>query len=125
MKFKELLSEDAAVIFEIEEFAEYIQLDNVILKASLNRSTEPKSGNEKQNFDGLHGDFAKLFFKTSDYVKKRGRIPKNGEYVYLAKGKFNKRYRVINSEDDLGVTCLTISAYRQNVLRDRNVYNSN
>ena len=117
MKFKDLIEEDAGAIFEIEEFAEYVMVDGVILKASLNVNTDKISGNQSLNFDGLHGDFAILYFKTIDYTKKRKRIPKQGEYVYIEQKGKRKRYTVMSAEDDLGVTALKLTAYRQDTLR--------
>ena len=117
MKFKDLIEEDAGAIFEIEEFAEYVMVDGVILKASLNVNTDKISGNQRLVFDALHGDFAILYFKTVDYTKKRKRIPKQGEYVYIEQKGKRKRYTVMSAEDDLGVTALKLTAYRQDTLR--------
>lgn len=113
--FKDLLGIDAGVIMNVTEFAEYLQVDGVMLACQFVPSSGKMSGVKNRNFDGLHGDFATLYFKTADYVKKRGRrIPVQGEYIYLEVRGVKKRFEVVNSEDELGVTALTVSIYRQN-----------
>ena len=115
--FKDLLGVDAAVIMSVTEFAEYLTVDGVTLACQFVPSTERKSGNKSDNYEGLHGDFATLYFKTKDYTSKRERIPRQGEYVYIELKGRKKRFEVVSSEDELGVTCLKLSTYRQNTTR--------
>ena len=113
MSFRDDLKADLDIFVESEEFAEFVTLDGVTLRAQVTTSTQKMSGNETRNFDGLHGDFVTLFFKTSDYVGKKQRIPRQGEWCY-----FNGvRYDVTRCFDTLGITKLELSAYRQNTLR--------
>ena len=98
----------------VVEFAEYLKIDGVILACQFVPSTEKMSGVESKNYGGLYGDFAEIYFKTADYQKKRGKkIPVQGEFIYLEVRGIKKRFEVISSEDELGVTCLKISTYRQ------------
>ena len=112
--FKDLLGIDAAAIMSVVEFAEYLKIDGVILACQFVPSTEKMSGVESKNYGGLYGDFAEIYFKTDDYQKKRGKkIPVQGEFIYLEVRGIKKRFEVISSEDELRVTCLKISTYRQ------------
>ena len=111
--FKDDLFADLGIFVETDEFAELTDVDGVLLKAQFQTLTQKKSGLESQNYEQLHGDFVTLHFKTSDYTGKRERIPKHGELCSVN----GKRYDVINSRDDLGITKLVLSAYRQNTLR--------
>ena len=113
--FKDLLGVDAAIIMSVTEFAEYLTVDGVLIACQFVPSTQKKSGVESRNYGGLYGDFATLYFKTDDYVKKRKKpVPAQGQFVYLEAKGMKKRFEVIQSEDELGVTCLTLSTYRQN-----------
>lgn len=102
---------------DVEEFAELIVLDGVIIKASINNNTENISNVASRNYAGLHGDFSRIFFLTEDYCRKRLRIPKQGDYVFLEKGNDRRQYTVVSSENDLQVTELVLQSYRQNTLR--------
>lgn len=120
--FKDLLDVDAAVIMSVTEFANYLTVDGVLLPCQFVPSTGKMSGVESKNYGGLYGDFATLYFKTKDYTKKRGReIPKQGQFVWIELRGLKKRFEVIKSEDELGVTCLTLSTYRQNTISQRNM----
>ena len=113
MTFRDDLAADLDIFVESEEFAQFVTLDGVTLRAQVRRSTDQKSGSASLNFDGLHGDFTTLFFKTADYCGKKERLPRHGEWAFFD----GKRYEVVHSEDELGITKLTLSAYRQNTLR--------
>ena len=113
--FKDVIGIDAAVIMNVTEFAEFLTIDGVTIACQFVPSSDKMSGMSSRNFEGLSGDFATLYFKTADYVNKRKRkIPAQGEYVYLEAKGIKKRFEVLRSEDELGVTALTISSYRQN-----------
>ena len=112
--FKDLIGIDAAAIMSVVEFAEYLKIDGVILACQFVPHSEKMSGVESKNYGGLYGDFADIYFKTADYETKRGRkIPVQGEFIYLEARGIKKRFEVIRAEDELGVTCLTVSTYRQ------------
>ena len=120
--FKDLLGVDAAIIMSVTEFAEYLTVDGVLIACQFVPSTQKKSGVESRNYGGLYGDFATLYFKTDDYVKKRKKpVPAQGQFVYLEAKGMKKRFEVIQSEDELGVTCLTLSTYRQNTISQKNM----
>ena len=112
MKFKDYLPADNITMLNLDEFAEYIELDNVIIRAMILENTSQKSGNRQLNYTGLHGDFTEIFFRTCDYTVKRGRIPKHGE-ISCVRGK---RYTVDRCEDEQGMCHLILSAYRQNTV---------
>lgn len=115
--FKDLLDHDAAVIMSVVEFAEYLTIDGVLLACQFVPSTEKFSNAKSDNYDGLHGDFVTLYFKTKDYIGKRERLPRQSEYVYLEHKNLKKRFEVVSCEEELGVCCLTLASYRQNTLR--------
>ena len=72
--------------------------------------TAEKSGRLQETFEGLHGDFVELYFKTAEYA---GRLPVQGEWCYVD----GRRYEVCSSEDELGMSHITLAAYRQSVMR--------
>lgn len=113
MSFRDDLKRDLDIFVESEEFAEFVTLDGIYLRAQVNAHTAQKSGNETRNFEGLHGDFVTLHFKTADYCGKKSRLPRKTEQVWLNE----KRYDVESCEDQLGICKLVLAAYRQNTLR--------
>ena len=119
--FKDLLDKDAAVIMNVTEFAEYLELNGVILACQFCPSTAKASKAKSDNYLGLYGDNATLYFKTADYVKSRRPLPKQGDYVYLGLKGVKKRFEVMSVEDELGVTCLILRSYRQNTIDPRRV----
>lgn len=110
---KEDLQEDLPVFVEVDEFGEMTTIDGVTLPAQVIIHTVKKSGIEARNFDGLHGDFVTVYFKTADYTATKERIPRQGEWCIIN----SKRYDVMSSQDELGITKLECAAYRQNTLR--------
>ncbi|MBR1645182.1 MAG: hypothetical protein IJ774_05435 [Selenomonadaceae bacterium] len=115
MSFRDDLQADLDIFVESEEFAQFVTLDGIYLRAQVDSSTAQKSGNASLNFDALHGDFLTLYFKTADYCGKKQRLPVHGEQIWMNE----KRYDVESCEDQLGITKLTLAAYRQNTLRPR------
>ena len=113
MRFKDLVVEDNAAIIDLDEMAEYVICDNVIMKAIVTKTTERMSGVESKNYGGLYGDYITLWFKAEDYCRKRERLPRQGEYCYLQ----SKRYEVISSIELDGIGRLEMRTYRQNTLR--------
>ena len=111
--FKDDLKEDLSVFVEVDEFGEMATIDGVTLAAQITVQTHKKSGIESRNYDGLHGDFVTAYFKTADYTAVKERIPRQGEWCIIN----GKRYDVLTSADDLGITKLECAAYRQNTLR--------
>lgn len=113
--FKDLLSVDAAAIMNVTEFAEFLQVNGVLLACQFIASTGKISSAEKDQKEGLNGDFATLYFKTTDYTRKSEKpLPKQGDWIYLQAGNFKKRYRVEVAEDELGVTHLELAILREN-----------
>lgn len=119
MMFKDLLTSDNAAILMLDEFAEWVRVDGVILRAVIEKSTAQKSGNVKLNYKGLMGDFTTIYFCTADYNGKRERLPRNGERVkvYSEEWGCEKQFNVVSCEDELGICTLVLDAYRQNTLR--------
>ena len=113
MSFRDDLRDDLNIFVESEEFAQFVNVDGITLRAQVTNVTKKISGNETRNFEGLHGDFLTLFFKTADYVGKKSRIPRQGEQCFVD----GVRYDVTRCFDELGITKLELSAYRQNTLR--------
>ena len=119
MTFKEILPSDNENILQLDEFARWVKIDGVILRAVAEKSTAQKSGNLKLNYKGLMGDFLTLYFRTSDYIGKRERLPRYGERVkvYSDEWACDKLFNVVSCADELGICTLTLDAYRQNTLR--------
>ena len=109
MNFKDVLKEDNDSIFALDELAEFVNIDGVILRCQIARHTEKISGNEKKVFDGLHGDFISLSFRKDDYCTKKRRIPKQGDAIYINA----KKYFVQKSRYEFGVIYLEASENRQ------------
>lgn len=110
MKFKDdIASDNLEVFLNVEEFAEYVDINSTILKAQVQYRTEEKSSRQNEIFEGLHGDFVKIFFRTADYIGKNQNLPNQGSYVHINK----KLYRVLTCKDEMGITQLCVSAYRQ------------
>ena len=115
MSFRDDLKDDLNIFVESEEFAKFVTLDGICLRAQVTGYTNQKSGNRNLNFEGLHGDFATLYFKTADYCNKKSRLPKRGETCWLD----GVRFDVESCRDDCGIAKLELAAYRQNVLRPK------
>lgn len=114
MTFKDILIEDNSEMLELDEFAELLRIDGVIVRAVVDNYTAKKSGNANLNFKGLMGDFLEIFFRTMDYCRKRERLPRYGEicFVYSPDWDAEKRFVVESSTDELGMAHLVLSAYR-------------
>ena len=118
MTFKESLAQDWRVFIELDEFAEIIEIDEIKLPAILIEHTgDLATANVASKHEAyyihpeLHnqpliGNFVTVYFKTADYVAKRGRIPKHTEFTYIN----GKRYQVTESIDEMGITRLTATA---------------
>lgn len=93
------------VFINADEFAETHTLDSTELLAVVSRDTSTKrSGVSSRNYDGLHGDFATVCFKASDYDRR----PKQGENIKLD----GKLYKVDACSVSMGMVTLKIGAYR-------------
>lgn len=116
MNFKDVIASDNEEVFiNVNEFSEYVDIDGVMIQAQIQYRTERKSALQSENFDGLHGDFTKVFFRTSDYCGKRERLPVQGEFVHIN----GKRYEVLACKDELGIVRLLVSDYRMIQLRQK------
>lgn len=104
------------VFINLTEFSDWHTLDGVIIACQASQWTTDKSNRQNETYDGLHGDYTTLYFKTVEYTQKRERLMRKGEWCYFD----GKRYDVISVKDEMGVTKLTLSAYRQNTLRTNN-----
>lgn len=120
MILKDLIFEDADIFVNLDEFGEMAEIDGVKIRAVIQKNTgEKKNTNiaskheeyyvhpELHN-EPLSGDFITVYFKTFDYVKERGRIPQNLEFCRIN----GKRYKVLISKDEMGITKLECSADR-------------
>lgn len=115
MSFRDDLQSDLDIFVESEEFAEFVTLDEIYLRAQVTSYTAQKSGNRQLNFPALHGDFVTIYFKTSDYIGKKERLPRHGEWIWLD----GVRYDVESCTDQKGIARLELAAYRQNDLRPK------
>lgn len=124
-KFTDDLCEDKYTFLNVNEFSEYAEVDGVLMrcqiehytgkKATVGRYLGEKSKRIGSAAEGLHGDFTTIYFDAETYIKKRERLPRNGEWVHIN----GKRYDVVSAENEMGVAKIECSAYRQNVLREQ------
>ena len=111
--FKDDLRADNFTYLNTDEFSELTWVDGVLMKCQVSHWTAEKSGRASDNYDGLHGDFTTIFFEASVYMKKRERLPREGEWIYIN----GKRYDVMRVKNEMGVAKVVCAAYRQNTLR--------
>ena len=116
MNLKDVIKHDNGKVFlNLNEFAEYVEIDGILLQGQIQYRTEKASSLKTENFDTLHGDYLKVFFRTADYCRKNERLPVQGEFVHLNK----KKYKVMTCKDEMGITRLVLSSYRQEQLRQK------
>lgn len=108
-----MFEDDLPIFVETAEFAEEVEIDGVKLPAQLMSLSKERSERMREQFSGLEGDFCELFFRTADYIAIKKRLPRVHEFCYVN----GKRFDVISSEDELGISHLVLAAYRQPVLR--------
>ena len=112
--FKDYQRQDNQDVFiNLKEFGEYATIDGVTLQVQVQYRTERYSALQSQDYETLHGDFVKIFFRTADYCGKNERLPYQGEYCHIN----GKRYKVQTCKDEMGITRLVVSSYRQEQLR--------
>ena len=114
--FRDDLAADIPIFVETDEFAAEADVDGVLMPVQLTARTADKSNRQNETFAGLHGDFTTIYFPTLQYTAQRERIPRHGEWIYIN----GKRYTVESARDELGITKVVCSAYRQNTLRSFN-----
>lgn len=119
---KDVIKYDVEKVFiNLNEFAEYVEIDGVILQAQVQYRSEKAAGLKMRMFEAvrgelmqpLHGDYVQMFFRTADYCAKMERLPFQNEYCHVNK----KKYKVISCKDEMGITRLILSDYRQEQLR--------
>lgn len=110
MTLKECIAADNEEVFlDVMEFAEYVEVEGTLIKSQVQYRTERKSALQSESFEGLHGDWVKVFFKTAEYCRKNERLPVQGEFIHVN----GKKYKVITCKDEMGITRLVCSGYRQ------------
>ena len=109
------LKDDLRTFVSTAEFAQMVDVDGVLLPAQVVKHTAAKSQRLTEQFDKLHGDFSELYFPAEPYLKKHGKLPVQGNWIWIDK----VRYDVLASQNDLGMMHLTLAAYRQDKPRFR------
>ena len=104
MRFRKAIDEDLEIFVNLEEFGEEHEINGQIIPCVFQRLTKEKSGNESRNFDGLHGDFMTLHFRTILIDP----LPHEGESIRID----GKRFTIDNVEDMIGMTRMILSSYR-------------
>lgn len=106
MGFKEMVEADIYGVFiNGGEFADTHNLDGVECLAVVEYDqTKKRSTLSSRNFEGLHGDFVTVAVKRSELA----RIPAQGQNFKLD----GKLYKVISTNDDMGVLTIELGAYR-------------
>lgn len=120
MGFKDMVAQDNARIFlNTEEFAEYhtIKFDGeeyahipvVLTKVKQSNRTVMQNDHAK----GIYLVSAKAYFNAADT---NGQVPENGKVFEVDDGEalgrpFFRRYRVVTSENSLGMIELELEAY--------------
>lgn len=116
MALKDYIKRDnQSVFFNLGEFAEYVELDGMMIQVQVQYRAEKASSLKSESFPTLHGDYVKIFFRTADYCGKNERLPNEGEFVHIN----GKLYKVLTCKDEMGITRLVVSAYRQEQLREK------
>lgn len=122
MTFKDYVAQDLNTFLGLEEFGEIVEIDEIKIKAILIQHTgdlnianvaskhEAYYIHPELHNQPLIGNFVTVYFKTADYVAKRGRIPKHTEFTYIN----GVRYRVEESIDEMGITRLIATTDRMN-----------
>lgn len=118
MTFRETLAQDWEVFIDVDEFGEIAEIDEIKIKAIVIKHTADLkladiAHKNKAYYihPDLHanlliGKYITVYFKTADYIKERGRIPKNTEFCRIN----GDRYKVEESIDNEGITriiCVT------------------
>ena len=111
--FKDDLREDNYTFLNLEEFSELTWVDGLLLRCQVSHYTGEKSTRQNENFDGLHGDFVTIDFEAAPYIRKKKRLPRQGEWIKIN----GRRYDVESVKNEMGVAKIVCSAYRQNTLR--------
>lgn len=109
MSFKDAIYADLDIFVETSEFAELIEIDGIEVAAQVLKHTEEKSQRLQEQFDGLHGDFVTIYFKSEPFITQRGKLPAKNDWVLID----GRRYDVVFSQEELGIIKVTASAYRQ------------
>ena len=118
MNFKDDLKDDIKTFLDLDEFAEYVRIDGLILPAQIEYHTAEKSARQSENFAGLHGDFVTIYFASEPYYKKRQKLPRFGEWIYVN----DKRYDVESANEEKGIIRVECAAHRQQKLAPRPPY---
>ena len=113
MSLKDDVVADIEIFLELEEFGEELVIDGVKLIGVISTYTQEKSARMAETFDGLHGDWQEIYFRTEDFCAVKKFLPKNGDWAIIN----GKRYDVITSMDQSGIAKIICAAYRQNSLR--------
>ena len=108
-----MTQDDWAIFVETEEFAEEIEIDGVRLPAQVSPISKARSELVRDSYPKLEGDFVELYFRTTDYTETKKRLPRYSEWCFVN----GKRFEVISSQDELGITRLVLASYRQPTLR--------
>ena len=113
--FKDDMREDIYTFVNVQEFSELAWIDGLLMRCQVSSYTGEKSTRQNENFDGLHGDFTVIYFDAAPYIRKRERLPRQGEWL-----EFNgRRYDIVSVKNELGVAKIVLTAYRQNTLREK------
>lgn len=114
--FKEDVAADNHDVFiNLTEFAEYRWIDGVLIPCQIVEWTADKSNRQNETYGGLHGDFTTFYFEAACYTRKRERLPRHGEWIYVD----GLRYDVVSVKNLMGIAKIVCSAYRQNTLRQQ------
>ena len=112
--FKDDLADDICQTFiDVDEFAELVWVDGVLIPCQVVHYTADKSNRKNETYEGLHGDFTTLFFNAAGYMRKRERLPRHGEEIYIN----GKCYYVVSVKNEMGMAKIVCSSYRQNTIR--------
>lgn len=114
--FKDDLKSDISATFiNLEEFSQLKWIDGVLIPCQVAHYTGESSSRQNETYAGLHGDYTTVSFEADNYTRKRERLPRNGEQIYLD----GKRYDVVTVQNVMGVAKIVCTAYRQNTLRQK------
>lgn len=108
LKFRDDLVEDHNTFLNLEEFADWHELDGVRLRASVRRVLEPMSTRITDERPSLHTARLHIQFRAREFLRHEERLPYEGQRL-LFDGRY---YKVESIENEFGIVNASIVSYK-------------